>query len=134
MGNENIGLKMGGIDVAEIVQMTGGESIKVGGGYDGKVNIVSTDSSYTAKESLFIAIRGDKYDGHDFIGDALLGGAKIILAQRIPAEVPPYCSYNLVIVPDTVMALGTIAKHYLNRSHAKRIAVTGSVGKTTTKE
>ncbi|MCL1985464.1 MAG: Mur ligase family protein, partial [Betaproteobacteria bacterium] len=75
---------------------------------------------------------GKCVDGHDFARDALEAGAGAILAQRMPENLPT--GSPVLLVPDTVRALGQIASHWRRRCNAKVIGVTGTAGKTTVKE
>ncbi|MDR1447923.1 MAG: UDP-N-acetylmuramoyl-tripeptide--D-alanyl-D-alanine ligase [Candidatus Ancillula sp.] len=88
----------------------------------------------------FIPIRGEKFDGHQFIRDAVENGAiKVVFETSNPHVEEVKKSYNCVEfieVDDTIKELGNIAKEHLKtlRSKCKVIAITGSVGKTTTKD
>lgn len=92
---------------------------------------VSTDTRTLEKGSMFIAIRGEKFDGHGFIEKAYENGATVVISDT-PATVPEGCA--LIITRDTVRALGDIAANYLETFSIPVIGITGSVGKTTTKE
>jgi UDP-N-acetylmuramoyl-tripeptide--D-alanyl-D-alanine ligase len=94
---------------------------------------ISIDSRNMAKGEAFFAITGDNRDGHDFVEAALKAGAGLAVVardkrQQFPADAP------LLIVADVLGALSDLARAARARSHAKVIAVTGSVGKTSTKE
>src|ERR1700686_42507 len=94
---------------------------------------ISIDSRNMAKGDAFFAIMGDNRDGHDFVESALKSGAGLAVVardkrQQFPADAP------LLIVADVLGALSDLARAARARSHAKVIAVTGSVGKTSTKE
>jgi UDP-N-acetylmuramoyl-tripeptide--D-alanyl-D-alanine ligase len=94
---------------------------------------VSIDSRTIAKSDIFVAIKGDKMDGHDFVPGAIEKGAGIAIVSRInpdwPNELP-----LLLVHDDPLNALERIGIAARARSHARIIAVTGSVGKTSTKE
>jgi UDP-N-acetylmuramoyl-tripeptide--D-alanyl-D-alanine ligase len=112
---------------AEIVAATGGT------GKDGwSAGGVSIDSRTLAAGDLFVALAGPSFDGHDFVADALKRGAAGALVSRKPeglaADAP------LILVPDTMAALAALGRAGRERSQARVIAVTGSVGKTGTKE
>ncbi|NLO39411.1 MAG: UDP-N-acetylmuramoyl-tripeptide--D-alanyl-D-alanine ligase, partial [Ruminiclostridium sp.] len=92
---------------------------------------VCTDSRTLEKGSLFFAIRGEKFDGHQFIDAAFQKGSSIVVSE-IPFQAPPDCA--VIVVPDTVKALGEMAHNYLNTFHIPVVGITGSVGKTTTKD
>ncbi|XBH22555.1 UDP-N-acetylmuramoyl-tripeptide--D-alanyl-D-alanine ligase [Jonesiaceae bacterium BS-20] len=90
------------------------------------------DSRKVQEGSLFVALAGEHSDGHDFAATAIDNGAALVLGSREIAGLP------MVVVPDVQLALGQIAKQHLINLRAagdlKVIAITGSVGKTTTKD
>lgn len=96
------------------------------------VSNVDTDSRKIRNGSLFIPIKGEKFDGHDFIGDALDSGAAACLTDRVPNERRSDKAY--ILVDDTRLALKRLAMHYRNKFDIPFIAITGSVGKTTAKD
>jgi UDP-N-acetylmuramoyl-tripeptide--D-alanyl-D-alanine ligase len=91
---------------------------------------VSTDSRSTRAGELYVALRGDRFDGHDFIGQARTAGAGALLVERWTQE----CAPPAFIVPDARQALGQIAAGWRRRWSLPLIAITGSNGKTTVKE
>ena len=93
---------------------------------------VSIDSRTVAPGDLFVALRGPTFDGHDFIAAALAAGAVAAVAERAPAALP--AGAPLLLVPDSLRALEALGADARRRSAARFIAVTGSVGKTGTKE
>ena len=96
---------------------------------------VSIDSRTVAPGQLFMAIQGPHHDGHDFVGAALQTGAlaAVVAGGRL-AGYPDALRGRLIGVPDTLAALQDLARA-VRRAWGRRIAaVTGSVGKTTTKE
>ena len=98
---------------------------------------LSIDSRKVMKNDLFIAIRGDRYNGHDFVGEAVQRGAVgVIVSDRAVASQKSNTSGETVIilVRDTTKSLQAIARHVRRQSGTKVVAITGSVGKTTTKE
>ena len=104
----------------------------VGGTLHGEDVVVSAnpviDSRSATKGSLFIAIKGERVDGHDFVSDAQSHGAVLTLAERTVAV--PH-----VLVKNTIEALGVLAHEVRSRlSGLTVIGITGSQGKTTTKE
>jgi len=92
----------------------------------------SIDSRELKAGQLFVCIPGKRVDGHEFAGNALDAGAGAILAQRMPENLP--AGAPVLLVPDTVRALGQIAAHWRQLCSAKVIGVTGTAGKTTVKE
>ena len=91
---------------------------------------ISTDSRTTREGSLFVALCGDNFDGHDFVSDALGRGARGAVVAR-PIEADGACVYP---VEDTLLALGQLAGHRRSRLDAVVVGITGSSGKTATKE
>lgn len=114
---------------AEIAQITGGSLVP--GAAEAVVTNVCTDSRESCAGSLFCAIRGERTDGHMYISRACEAGAACVLAEEMPVEA---VSCSVVLVKDTIRAIGDLATHYRDQAQVRVIAVTGSVGKTTTKE
>ena len=96
------------------------------------VSGISIDSREVQIGDLFVALKGPNYDGHDFIIQAFRNGASAGLVSRVPSKLDS--DMPLIIVDDTNIALRDLAKAARERTSAKVIAVTGSVGKTGTKE
>jgi UDP-N-acetylmuramoyl-tripeptide--D-alanyl-D-alanine ligase len=90
---------------------------------------VSTDTRTLTAGSLFVALRGERFDGHEFVGEALQRGAGGALVSRESGDGGP-----LLVVPDTLAALGSLAAAHRASFSIHMVAVTGSTGKTTTKE
>jgi UDP-N-acetylmuramoyl-tripeptide--D-alanyl-D-alanine ligase len=113
----------------EIAAVTGG---RLATGDPGRrLERVSIDSRTTAPGDLFVAIRGDRFDGHAFLGAALAAGAAgAVVSEAGAGQGAPI----LIVVEDTTRALQDIAREIRRRSGAKVVAITGSAGKTTTKE
>lgn len=114
----------------EIVTATGGTLVR--GNPDGVFGGLSTDSRDVAEGNLFVALAGERFDGHAFIPDAVKRGAAGLLVQREAIESPDNTS--VIRVDDTLRALGDIANLWRNKFAIPVVAVTGSSGKTTTKE
>ncbi|MEL6583058.1 MAG: UDP-N-acetylmuramoyl-tripeptide--D-alanyl-D-alanine ligase [Pseudomonadota bacterium] len=110
----------------EIAEATGGYATR-----DFEVTQVSIDSREISKGALFIALK-DRRDGHEFVASALKAGAAGALVSEIPPDVPK--DAPLVVVSDTFQALRALGHAGRMRTKAKVIGVTGSVGKTGTKE
>lgn len=91
---------------------------------------VSNDTRTIEKDNLYIAIKGEKFDGHNFCEAAVEKGALAVVVNSA-SKVPDGAVG--IVVKDTVKALGDLAEHYRFKIGAKVIAVTGSVGKTTTR-
>jgi len=95
-------------------------------------NGVSIDSRTVSKGDLFIAIKGPNHDGHDHVAAAFAAGASAAIVARRPQQ--SAADAPLVFVEDTMVALQALGKAGRARAKGKIIAVTGSVGKTSTKE
>lgn len=93
---------------------------------------VSIDSRNCAPGDLFIALAGPNFDGHDYVGAALAGGAAGAVVSRIPDDLKG--STQLVAVDDCDAALTALGRFARDRSQAQFVCVTGSVGKTSTKD
>jgi UDP-N-acetylmuramoyl-tripeptide--D-alanyl-D-alanine ligase len=93
---------------------------------------LSIDTRSLKTGDLFVALRGDRHDGHDFVSAAFQAGAAAALVARRPSGVPE--NRPLLVVADTQRGLEDLARAARARSDARVIAVTGSAGKTTTKE
>jgi UDP-N-acetylmuramoyl-tripeptide--D-alanyl-D-alanine ligase len=91
---------------------------------------VSIDSRSVQPGSLFVALRGENFDAHDFLIQVVAAGAVAVIAERLPENFP----LPAIIVPDTLIALGQIAHYGRNKFDIPLIGVTGSNGKTTVKE
>ncbi len=115
--------------VKEIVKATGGRLLF--GDEKSVVESVSIDSRDIKENALFVPLIGERSDGHDFIEKAFLSGASVVITQK---DISAIENKAAVMVEDTAKALGDIAKYYKKRFNIKTIAVTGSVGKTTTKD
>ncbi|MEA3640205.1 MAG: UDP-N-acetylmuramoyl-tripeptide--D-alanyl-D-alanine ligase [Lamprobacter sp.] len=90
---------------------------------------VTTDSRGDCHGRLFIALQGERFDGHDYVASAAASGAAALLVDR-----PLYIDLPQLIVKDTRLALGRLAAAWRDRIPARLLAITGSNGKTTVKE
>ena len=109
----------------ELAAASGGSLV----GGDAVVKAVSTDSR-KCRGALFVALKGEKFDGHDFIGKAVAGGAAAVLSSR-PAGDP---GVPCVICDDTLRGLGLCGALARSKCKARVASLTGSCGKTTVKE
>jgi UDP-N-acetylmuramoyl-tripeptide--D-alanyl-D-alanine ligase len=100
--------------------------------HGGRIAAVSTDSRSVEAGDCFFAIPGPNFDGHNFVGRALRKGAVCAVVNR-GIKLPGTDEKYLLRVDDTVRALGGLAAHYRTECGFKVIAITGSVGKTTTR-
>ena len=95
---------------------------------------VSIDTRTIKKGSLFVAIKGEKYDGHAFVSQAINKGAGAVVINRNTLKKFDKVTIPIITVADTKKALGDLAQLWRMKLNAKVIALTGSNGKTTTKE
>ncbi len=125
-----IALSAGDVAAVTAGQLLAGSAAQI---FDG----VSIDSRAIAPGDLFVAIRGERFDGHEFVGAAIAAGAAGTVVSDAPAgfgagrERP---AHIVIQVADTTRALQDIAREVRRRSGARVVAITGSAGKTTTKE
>lgn len=98
------------------------------------VTKVTIDSRNVPVGSLFVAIKGEKFDGHDFVNEALKKGAAAILINKNKLSSANLVNIPIIAVEDTAKALGELALMWRKKFRTKIIAITGSAGKTTTKE
>ena len=109
----------------QLAEITGGT---LSGG-DLTIEAVTTDTRKITVGCLFIALKGERFDAHDFAEDAVnAGSSALLVSKRLPVEVPQ------VVVADTRLALGRIAGWVRQQSSARVVALTGSSGKTSVKE
>ncbi|UPZ31752.1 UDP-N-acetylmuramoyl-tripeptide--D-alanyl-D-alanine ligase [Streptomyces sp. LRE541] len=115
------------LSLAEIASVVGGQTHDIP---DASVQVtgqVVRDSREVEPGSLFVAFVGERVDGHDFAADVVAAGAVAVLASR-PVGVPA------IVVDDVLLALGALARHVVARLGATLVALTGSAGKTSTKD
>lgn len=98
---------------------------------DVDIENISTDSRSVKKGGLFIAIKGEYFDGHDFVADVIGKGAEIAIVERLLPNVP---TVRQIVVSNSKKAFAEIGKYNKSFFNGKTIALTGSAGKTTTKE
>ncbi len=111
------------ISVADIAHFCGKQTT-----LNGFINRVSLDSRDVDENTLFIAIKGERFDANDFVEDVLEKGVKTVVCSRYDGN-----DERVIVVEDTGKALLNIAKGYRESFNIPFIALTGSVGKTTTK-
>ena len=125
------------VTLERIAAAAGGELIMPSGG-DGTVRIagVTTDSRSVQEGQLFVALRGERFDGHDYVAAAVKTGAAAVMVEKgwLAQAGSGSLGIPLIAVHDTLTALGDMASWYRKRLDPVIVAVTGSCGKTTTKE
>ena len=133
-----IKLGMHPMTLAQAAAYCGGELYDFTGCAGVEFSYICTDSREADKNTMFVAIRGERVDGHDYIGQVIAAGCRCILCEYVPQDI---CAQNVgaAVVEDSVAAFCQLAKSYRiekfgDRDPMRTIAVTGSVGKTTTKE
>jgi UDP-N-acetylmuramoyl-tripeptide--D-alanyl-D-alanine ligase len=96
---------------------------------------IERDARQARPGDLFIALRGERFDGHDFVGDAAAAGAIAALVSREWADAHPDAPLPLLVVDDPLLALQRHAAWWrAQRDDLLVVGITGSVGKTSTKE
>jgi UDP-N-acetylmuramoyl-tripeptide--D-alanyl-D-alanine ligase len=93
----------------------------------------AVDSRNVVPGACFVALRGERVDGHAFVDEALRNGASVVLVER-PIDLDPGTEAALVQVPDTLVALQETAAWWRSRSSVRVVGITGSTGKTIAKE
>jgi murE/murF fusion protein len=116
-------------ELARIVEACGGECTRRGAEHFDRVVI---DGRLAAPGDLYVAIRGERFDGHDFCEQAIQAGATAVVVER--GRGPQGDDVTVIEVDDPRAALGAIAREHRRDWPGKLVAVTGSAGKTTTKE
>ena len=106
------------------------QALKIPCPMDGEVQSICTDSRQITPGCLFVAIQGENFDGHDFVRGAIQQGAVCALVHH-PGDYP---EGRTLLVEDTLKALLALSAWYRSKMPVRVVGVTGSVGKTTTKE
>lgn len=119
---------MEGLSIGEIVSACGGVPVNIGD--NTVISGVCIDSRKVVRGDMFIAIKGESLDGHDYIDKAVEGGAALAIVHK-PLGKP---GIPHIMVKDTLKALQDISRCYRNNFKIPFVAVTGSSGKTTTKD
>ena len=116
----------------QILEATGGEVVR--GSSSAAVGGIAIDSRRLAPGEAFVAIQGKRFDGHDFVDEAAHRGASCLIVSYLPTPRNGAASLPTILVDDTTQALGDLARFHRRRFTQPFIAITGSCGKTTTKE
>lgn len=122
-------MAVGALRIEDVATATGGRLVAPPSRRD--LTGVSIDSRTVRPGEVFFAIAGPRFDGHDFLGPAFAAGAAAAVVHRDVAAPP---GMGVVRVEDTTRALGDLARHVRATAEVPVVAVTGSAGKTTTKE
>ncbi|NLO09686.1 MAG: UDP-N-acetylmuramoyl-tripeptide--D-alanyl-D-alanine ligase [Clostridiales bacterium] len=107
-----------------------GKLFNNGSAYESNVKGIVIDSRLVSEDFLFIATRGEKVNGHDFIESAIRLGAMAVVCEKTPTNI----SIPYILVDDSLVALKDIATWYRMQLNIPVVGITGSVGKTSTKE
>lgn len=126
-----IKLGLGRLTADKVAEICGGTMYNVGCEHKVLFETVCTDSREADNTSMFVAIRGERVDGHSYISNVVKAGCRCVIAERVPLDVK---GIAVIIVQDSVRAIRDIAEYIKSQVDVKTVAVTGSVGKTTTKE
>lgn len=121
---------MKNLTLHKIAEACGGKLFGCDGETDKEVSGVVLDSRLVEENFLFVAAKGERVDGHDFISQVMDNKAAGVVCERVPKAVDgPY-----ILVKDSFQALKDIAEFYRKQLDIKVVGITGSVGKTSTKE
>ena len=117
--------------IEQITKASGGKLIAAGS--EKYITGIRHDSREVCPGDMFVAIKGENQDGHKYIPQVIEKGCAAVLVSDASAF-PQDTDVSVILVDDTVAAMGTIAAWYLDSLGIKRVAVTGSVGKTSTRD
>jgi len=121
------------LNLAEIIKAVDGEIIVKNN--EGIFNKISTDTRKIQENNLFIALKGENFNGNDYTIQAIEKGASIIIIDDVKFEIEDLKNRGTIIkVKDTKEALGDLARFYRNKIGVKVVGITGSTGKTSTKD
>ena len=121
---------MKNLTLANIAAVTGGRYTGEAAKANIEVTAIETDSRKVPQGGMFVAIKGERVDGHKFIGQVIEGGALAVLSEvDLGVQSFPY-----VLVESTLQAVKDIAEFYLKELNIPVVGIAGSVGKTSTKE
>jgi UDP-N-acetylmuramoyl-tripeptide--D-alanyl-D-alanine ligase len=117
----------------DLRRLTGGRLVRAS---DRPVRGASVDSRLVRPGELFVALPGERTDGHRYLADAVAAGAAALLVSRAPAaaELEALGDLTIVVVPDALVGLGAVASGWRARFDPLVVGVTGSIAKTSTKE
>ena len=128
-----IKLGLGECNMARVAEFCGGELRDLTRDATHSFEYVCTDSREADENTMFVATRGERVDGHDYIIKAMELGCKCVLCEYVPENVSGK-SAAFAVVENSIDAFALCAKGYRGERYMPSVAITGSVGKTTTKE
>lgn len=118
--------------IKEVAEATGGQILST---VDKTFHDVGTDTRANLTGQIFVALKGDAHDAHLFLAKAVAAGAKCLLIHEVTAEVATLKEkVSIVLVPDTLKGLQDLGHYWRKKIKAKVVGITGSNGKTSTKE
>ncbi|WP_050461528.1 UDP-N-acetylmuramoyl-tripeptide--D-alanyl-D-alanine ligase [Herbaspirillum autotrophicum] len=118
------------VTFTQLQQWLGDLVLEVSGDASATLRGITTDSRAVVPGNLFVALRGDRFDAHDFLPAVVAQGAAAVIVDRLPQDL----QVAAIVVSDTRVALGRLAQHWRRQFAVPVIGVTGSNGKTTVKE
>jgi UDP-N-acetylmuramoyl-tripeptide--D-alanyl-D-alanine ligase len=120
--------------VEKLIEATQGQLVQ--GDPDHALTGISTDTRRVGPGNCFVALTGESHDGHDFVSGAVAKGATALVVSRSKEALDPSVpvTVSIVRVSDTLLALGELARFYRLRHSIPVVGITGSNGKTSTKE
>ncbi|MBQ7381108.1 MAG: UDP-N-acetylmuramoyl-tripeptide--D-alanyl-D-alanine ligase [Clostridia bacterium] len=125
----------GRIRVEEFAELCGGVLCANFDAEDSGFSYICTDSREADADTLFVVMKGERVDGHDYMLSAAKNGCQAFLCQQIPTElIESGVDFSAITCEESIVALGEFVRAYNEFREKKTVAVTGSVGKTTTKE
>lgn len=125
--------RWGDIRAAEVASFVGGDLLR--GSREKSFKSLSTDTRNMAEGCLFWALKGEKFDGHDFVSQAVeRGAAGAVVRMGFDPGISPERDVVLIAVSNTLTALGDMASWWRHQYRCPVVGITGSAGKTTTKE
>jgi len=127
-------IKVGSITVERAAKAAGGKIYNFGVPENTELSGVCTDSREAEEGDLFVAIPGENTDGHKYIAQAVKNGALCVIGERLPENAFEMGSFAFILCERSIDALCAIAYNMKKSLSFKTVAITGSVGKTTTKE
>jgi len=121
------------LSLSEIIEAINGEILVKNN--EGKFNKISTDTRKIEKDNLFIALKGENFNGNDYVINAIKKGVSIIIIDEVNFKIEELNdSITIIKVENAKIALGDLARFYRKKISIKVVGITGSTGKTSTKD